>query len=199
MGFHIHTLTHAHTFPLTHVWSRFWPLCTCGKCICEIWHCRPLCPSAVWENVRIQTLNEHILQWVSSNYAFLEMIFMFFCLCETGVHHLMCITFPIVWTSRPLCALTAEEWVLEKDQKRKRKVIECVNVIYERAQCGLVVWRSVSFPMHRTHKNTSICIVLCGLACITFFAFVLLPECFSHWLIFLSFAHFSAHPFYTIK
>lgn len=116
-------------------------------------------------------MNTYCNQWVSSNTAFLEMIFMFFCLCETGVHHWVCITFPIVWTSRPFCALTAEEWVLEKDQKRKRKAIECVNVIYERAQCGLVVWRSVSFPMRRTHRNTSICIVLCGFACITFFCF----------------------------
>lgn len=121
MGFHIHTQTHAHTFPLTHIWSRFWPLCTCGKCICEIWHCRPFCPSAVWENVRIQTLNEHILQWVSSNNAFLEMIFMFFCLCETGVHHWVCITFPIVWTSRPLLCINRRRVSARERPKTKEK------------------------------------------------------------------------------
>jgi len=171
MGFHIHTQTHAHTFPLTHVLHEAdfdLSIVHTWKVYCELKWDFDSVPVQFGITCRYKDYMNtycndcpvimHFLKWSSSSLVCVK-------LCET----------PSLSCERadPFCASTAEEWALEEDQKRKRKAIEFVNVIYERAQCGLVVLRSMSFPTHRTHKNTSICIVLCGLACITFFSTVL--------------------------
>ncbi len=167
IGFHIHTWKHAHTHFLTHVWSiDFWPLCTCGS-------------EFKWDLTLLSSLSQcslgehvhYVLQWVSSNDAFLEMIFIFSRLCETAVHHCVCIAFSPMWMSRPRCASTAEEeWVLEKDQNRKRKAIECVMSYMKSTLWGGGIEEHVfpNAPFTQKHIHLHL---LCGLACITFFVF----------------------------
>lgn len=118
------------------------------------------------------SLGEHahyVLLWVSSNKAFLEMIFIFSRLCETGVHCSVYRFLPHVNQQTPLCINRRRVSARERP-KTKEKSHWMRKCHIWRAHCGLVVLRSVSFPMHRSYTNTPICILLCGLACITFFS-----------------------------
>lgn len=197
MGFHIHTWTHAHTHFLTHVWSiDFWPYAHVES-------------EFKWDLTLLSSLSQcslgehahYVLRWVSSNDAFLEMIFIFSRLCETAVHHCVYRFLPHVNEQTPLCINRRRVSARERP-KTKEKSHWMRKCHIWRAHCGLVVLRSMSFPMHRSHKNTSICILLCGLACITFFVFSIVLKMLKRLrvrLIFLEFAHFCAYPFYTIK
>lgn len=166
IGFHIHTWKYAHTRFLTHVWSiDFWPYAHVES-------------EFKWDLTLLSSLSQcslgehahYVLQWVSSNDAFLEMIFIFSRLCKTAVHHCVYRFLPHVNEQTPLC-INRRRMSARERPKTKEKSHWMHKCHVWRAHCGLVVLRSMSFPMHRSHKNTSICILLCGLACITFFCF----------------------------
>lgn len=180
--------------------------CTCGKWIVslsEIWHCRPLCPRAIWEDMHIQRLYEHILQWLSSKNAFLEMIFMFSCLCETGMRRWVCITFPLVWTSRPLLCINRRIVSARERPKMKEKshwICKChiwKSTVWVSGM-GERVFPDAPYTQKHIHLHCALWSRMHHL--FFFFSTVLkMPECLSHRLIFLLFAYLCAHPFCTIK
>lgn len=210
MGFHIHT-QRMQTHFLSHMYCMKQILtslqCTCGKCIVslsEIWHCRPLCPRAIWEDMHIQRLYEHILQWLSSKNAFLEMIFMFSCLCETGMRRLMCISFPLVWTSRPLLCINRRRMSARERPKTKEKrhwICKChiwKSTVWVSGM-GERVFPDAPYTQKHIHLHFSLWSRMHHLFFFFFSTVLKMPECLSHRLIFLLFTYLCAHPFCTIK
>lgn len=159
LGFHIHTHFLSHMYE-----AEFWPLGTCGKWVYVRFDTLVLSVSV--QSGRACTL--YTAKWCIS-WNDLHIL-----LSVWNWHALMCVyrLLPCVNEQTPLC-LNRRRVCARERPKTKEKIHWMCKCHIWRAQCGLVVLRTVFFPMHCSHKNTSICILLCGLECITSFVFFL--------------------------